>query len=469
MDQEIDFSGVRAQHQNGVAERAIHTVTKWARTMLLHAMLHWPDEVALDLWPFAMDHTIYLWNHLPNKHTGIAPVEIFTGQVFDDFDFLKSVQVFGCPCYVLDPKLQDGKKLPKWAPRSRQGQYLGISMDHSSTIGCIRNLVTGYVSPQFHVIYDPFFTTMPSTGDPELIDVDRINLDALLALGNGHREFNQVKEVDELGNAEPAPELAPEWRRWERLAPLPGIQVRRRRLPPPPAARENAAAEGAENVPVVAVPGEQPDDENENENGEDVDIDDTINDYFIPPNFDPEDDDYGDDGVPEGASTDDEDDDNDDDEDGDSNEPAPLLCRNRRKKRPNNNTYGGKGGAGLAKALNYDNRKIKEGAVNNAFLNGLDWGTALSAITHKNASDYDRFAAQVKLEFDQCHPLALTRTANSMDMLNWHQAMNGLDSDGYWQAMKLELETLLGKDAWVKVDREDHMNVLLSPGPSTES
>ena len=32
----------------------------------------------------------------------------------------------------------------------------------------------------------------------------------------------------------------------------------------------------------------------------------------------------------------------------------------------------------------------------------------------------------------------------------------------YWQAMELELKTLLGKDAWAKVDPEDDMNVLPS-------
>jgi hypothetical protein len=61
---------------------------------------------------------------MPNEHTGIAPIELFTGQVFADFDFLKSVQVFGRPCYVLDPKLQDGKKLPKWAPVVGKGSIL---------------------------------------------------------------------------------------------------------------------------------------------------------------------------------------------------------------------------------------------------------------------------------------------------------------------------------------------------------
>jgi hypothetical protein len=36
MNQGIDFSGVGAHyHQNRVAKRVVHTVTNWARTMLL--------------------------------------------------------------------------------------------------------------------------------------------------------------------------------------------------------------------------------------------------------------------------------------------------------------------------------------------------------------------------------------------------------------------------------------------------
>jgi hypothetical protein len=34
MDQEIEFSGGGAHHQNGVAKRAICTVTEWSRTMI---------------------------------------------------------------------------------------------------------------------------------------------------------------------------------------------------------------------------------------------------------------------------------------------------------------------------------------------------------------------------------------------------------------------------------------------------
>jgi hypothetical protein len=63
--QELEFSGVGAQHQNGVAERAIQTVSSLALTMLLHMSLHWPKQADLELWPFALQHAACLWNHLP--------------------------------------------------------------------------------------------------------------------------------------------------------------------------------------------------------------------------------------------------------------------------------------------------------------------------------------------------------------------------------------------------------------------
>jgi hypothetical protein len=43
----------------------------------------------------------------------------------------------GCPVYVLDPKLQDGQKIPKWDPRSRRGMFVGVSNAHSSIVGRI--------------------------------------------------------------------------------------------------------------------------------------------------------------------------------------------------------------------------------------------------------------------------------------------------------------------------------------------
>ena len=139
----IKFSGIGAHHQNGVAECTIKTISSWARTMLLHTMIHWPEQQHLNLWPYAFKHAVFSWNNLPGHTSGVAPLELFTGVTLDSFAHLHCSHAWGCSIYVLDPKLQDGKKLPKWQAQARLGQYLGIYPDHSSTIGCILNLHSG--------------------------------------------------------------------------------------------------------------------------------------------------------------------------------------------------------------------------------------------------------------------------------------------------------------------------------------
>ena len=117
-DQTIDFSGVGAHHQNGVAERAIATVTRFARAMMLQQAIMWPDRADLRHWPFAMDHAAFLWNNLPKEGGKLLPLELYTGTIMQDYTPITHAHVWGCPVYVLDPKLQDGKKLPKWDPRA---------------------------------------------------------------------------------------------------------------------------------------------------------------------------------------------------------------------------------------------------------------------------------------------------------------------------------------------------------------
>lgn len=58
--QQLTFSGVWAHHQNAVAEWAIRTISEWTRTMILHQILHWPNSSNLELWPFAMEHAVYV-------------------------------------------------------------------------------------------------------------------------------------------------------------------------------------------------------------------------------------------------------------------------------------------------------------------------------------------------------------------------------------------------------------------------
>jgi len=81
---------------------------------MIHVALHW-DELgsnAIALWPFAVRHAVGLHNRMPNSVTGLSHLEILTGKRSDHRDLLRT-HVWGCPVYVLDPKLQDGKKIPK--------------------------------------------------------------------------------------------------------------------------------------------------------------------------------------------------------------------------------------------------------------------------------------------------------------------------------------------------------------------
>ena len=117
--QTIKFSGVGAHHQNGVAERTVKTISYLARTNLIHSALRWPSTHDLELWPFAMDYCIYVYNNTPDPD-GLSPEEKWTGVKFPNYNHVRRLHPWGCPAYVLDPKLQDGKKLPKWSPRSRQ-------------------------------------------------------------------------------------------------------------------------------------------------------------------------------------------------------------------------------------------------------------------------------------------------------------------------------------------------------------
>ena len=72
---------------------------------------------------------------------------------------LRRSHVWGCPVYVLKAKLQNDQKLPKWNRRSRIGQFLGFSKEHLTLVANVHNLRTGYISPQYHLVFDDLFET----------------------------------------------------------------------------------------------------------------------------------------------------------------------------------------------------------------------------------------------------------------------------------------------------------------------
>jgi len=157
LNQTFDYSGVGAKHQNGVAERMIGTITCRARTMLLHAMHHWPDAITEDLWPFALKLAVDIHNATPTI-SGLSPDEIFSGHKSTKNKF-RDLHPFGCPVFVLEASLQDGHRIPKWKPRSRMGIYLGNSPNHASTVPLVLKPNTGLVSPQYHLVFDDAFST----------------------------------------------------------------------------------------------------------------------------------------------------------------------------------------------------------------------------------------------------------------------------------------------------------------------
>ena len=186
-NQKVHYCGVNAHHKNAVAERSIRTVSECARALLLHSALRWKDgPINSDLWPFAVEHACYLYNRCPDSSNS-CPADRFLGTVLPRHKF-KELHTWGCPVYVLDPKLQQGQKLPRWEPRARRGVFLGYSSVHSSDVPLILNLTTGSISPQYHVVFDDTFSTVISLSleedppefwnDVDLDDyVSRIHLD----------------------------------------------------------------------------------------------------------------------------------------------------------------------------------------------------------------------------------------------------------------------------------------------------
>lgn len=98
--------------------------------------------------------------------TCMSPMELLTNRRSDHHDLLRA-KVFGCPSFVLDASLADGKKIPKFRSRSKVGQFLGFSNQHSSVVGLIRNLSTGSITPQYHVVFDEKFQAVAGLSTSE--------------------------------------------------------------------------------------------------------------------------------------------------------------------------------------------------------------------------------------------------------------------------------------------------------------
>ncbi|KAI2505066.1 hypothetical protein MHU86_9342 [Fragilaria crotonensis] len=444
--QTLTFSGVGAKHQNGVAERAIQTITSWARAMMLHSILHWPESANLELWPFAMAHAVYLWNHIPRKDIKKSPYELFTKSVMPSEMYLQRQHVWGCPTYVLDPKLQDGKKLPKWDSRVRRGQFLGFSQQHSSTIGLILNHLTGSVTPQYHCVYDDLFTTVPNgvTVMPfDTTEFDPETWERLISNG-GH------ERVDWVGND--ALSLDPDWMTEAELQALRQPAPRTgdhegplRSFPREPTTpstvgdddlREDPASR-TPRTPLTPIPSRVT-----FEPGTAPPVRDLAMDF---------------EGERDEAPTSER-------QIRHSPPPSSPTRRSTRDRKPNRKFRGDEW-------VNYQKsrvakQRVRTGLLNEQYLQSLDWNMVISQL---KTGHWKAMATCLDLNTTReghllsMHPLSLAAKANAEDNPRWNEAMNGPNAEGFWDAMCKEVTTLTDqKDAWEVVLREAWMNVLPS-------
>ena len=412
-NQPMVYSGVGAHHHNGVAERAIRTVSTNARTMLLHAMVHWPEETSLELWPFAVEYAVHLWNLLPREPSGLSPTELFYG-VKSHHSSLKNAKVFGCPTYVLDPRLQDGKKIPKWEPRSKVGQFVGRSAVHSSTVGLIRNIETGKVSAQFHVVYDNHFSTCSVTQEQTATSFPKEWLDLFEYKRECHFDPNDVK-------TEPTSQL-------EQLKSLP--QLPRSPIPeggkstsPGSPASKSILKHKAVSTPEGAA--DNPIDLSKSDSGPtQVPSPSPKVEIAPPPSPNP-----------------------------------PSLRRSVRVTKPNSTIFNDN--FETYHSHHYFQRnystyisELENLSYHDAYLTYADLSGASSYMTRQ--FDLIHEMKQDPLELDNCvlpHPFPLSAKANADDSPNFNEAMSSPDREGFIDAMHKEINQLEDFGAWDVVPR----------------
>ena len=186
----ISFVGTAAHHHNAVAERAIRTLISITRTMMIHSSMWWPGVADQTLWPLAVQYAAYVYNRVPDRDTGLSPLDIFSGTRQPQRRLL-DMHVWGSPAYLLDKRIADGKKLPHFQPKSERTMFVGVSPNHLAGTPRVLNLRTRAITHPYHLVVDDWFNTVTSTIDeiPDFESPEWRNL-----FGEGTSQYHHIED-----------------------------------------------------------------------------------------------------------------------------------------------------------------------------------------------------------------------------------------------------------------------------------
>ena len=114
--------------------------------------------------------------------------------------------------------------------------------------------------------------------------------------------------------------------------------------------------------------------------------------------------------------------------------------------------------------------KFKGYSRDNEFVQSLDW---TSSLVHLSASStsltsqrfflaIDHYDDPTSAPLDDYHPLTLTTKASDEDSPKWFEAMKGENSEGFWKAMGIEMNTLADMNAYCVVPQTKEIHVISS-------
>jgi hypothetical protein len=106
LNQTIEFCGVGAHHQNGIAKNRNKQLTQTARVLLLHGMRMWPQMVDQMSWPFAIKAAAERINSLHIDTEGHTPESKFYGVNIENIP-VKTFHIMFHSCYILDSRLHN--------------------------------------------------------------------------------------------------------------------------------------------------------------------------------------------------------------------------------------------------------------------------------------------------------------------------------------------------------------------------